>query len=361
MSIEQAAAALRIWAARHNLTSTQTESQILEGQTTVALVQAAEEMFAEIDGPIQRAVNARRVHAVAFNAADSKIIVYLQKTFTKAQTAVLPDAFDGFAIEYRAGTLGALGGPPPPALGAATVYVDGDRICCGSSIGLGGSMGAGTLGALVRIGGDLYGLTNNHVIGRCNYAEEGHPVLTPGNIDMGPTGAFAPFTVGRYSLSAPLTFGSPSTVDASGNLDAAVMKIVDADRVSSRQGGHYVTPAETGALEDGMIVRKVGRTTGLTSGKVMGKVAGFQPVTVAMNEINLRNTLYFSEAWIVESDAGQFSTNGDSGSLVVGEDFLGATVAVGLVFAGDANMSLVVPLEPILAALGATLESVHGL
>jgi len=225
---------------------------------------------------------------------------------------------------------------------------------------LGGGLGAGTLGALVRIGGDLFGLSNNHVIGRCNYAEGGHPVLSPGNIDINPNFLVHPFTVGVYEASAPMLNGSPATVQVAGNLDASVMRIVDDNKVTAMQGMSYPTPATVSGIADGMKVQKVGRTTGHTLGVVTGKIAGYQSVSYVVPELQQQFNVFFSEAWIVEGSGGPFSESGDSGSLVVGELPSGELTAVGLVFAGNGSITLVVPLNLIMAHFGATIESSLG-
>jgi hypothetical protein len=110
-----------------------------------------------------------------------------------------------------------------------------------------------------------------------------------------------------------------------------------------------------------MKVQKVGRTTGRTQGIVTGKIAGFQAIPYVVPELQQQFTVFFSEAWIVEGVAGEFSAGGDSGSLVVAEDENGQMVAVGLVFAGDGNISLIVPLDKIMSYFGAQIESSVGI
>ncbi|MBL0391587.1 hypothetical protein JJ685_10615 [Ramlibacter monticola] len=328
------------------------------------LVEEFDEVFEAVaeDSPaLAKAVNARKVHCVAANQTADTILVYLSRGFTAKQLEKLPDHFDGHGIEYRHGVIGQVGGIPPSGIGSPSHYLHNGRITCGSSTGLGGSMGTGTLGALVRINGDLYGLSNNHVIGRCSYGDAGHPVLSPGNLDINANVHVQPFTVGVYHNCAQLTTGNPALVNVHGNLDAAVMRIVAENAVSAMQGNAYQTPATVASPADFMQVQKVGRTTGLTIGTVTGKIAGFQPVSYEVNELGMQFTVYFSEAWVVEGTPGlPFSLGGDSGSLVVGTMPDGTRSAVGLVFAGDGTISLIVPLPPILTAFNAVLDSTHG-
>jgi hypothetical protein len=361
MAIFEAGAAFRTWAARQNLAPSHAAAQVTDAPANDHYLSAVTHAFEAIDPAVARSINSRKVHAVVANETEEKLIVYVSKDFPAKVKAKLPQEISGFGIEYRHGMFGQTGGLPPAGVGAPSHYLHNARIACGSSIGMGGSFGAGTLGALVRVGDDLFGLSNNHVIGRCNYAEGGHPILAPGNIDINPNFLVHPFTVGVFENSAPLLNGSPATVDVTNNLDASLMRIVDDAKVSAMQGNHYPTPNKVGSLADGMHVKKVGRTTGYTEGVVSGKIAGFQSIPYTVPELQQQFNVFFTEAWIVEGIGGPFSDGGDSGSLVVGADENGEPIAVGLVFAGNGSITLVVPLDLILNHFGATIEGVHGI
>ncbi|MCL4525182.1 MAG: S1 family peptidase [Gammaproteobacteria bacterium] len=359
-NIFDAGAAFRVWAARHGLAPTATAAQVADISTKDEYIDFFEDTFGNLDASLSRAVNARKVHAISVNQKESLIIAYLNKKFTAKQIKSLPSQLDEFRIEYRQGTIGHVGGTPPASIGTPNHYVHNNRITCGSSIGLGGSLGVGTLGVLLRINDELFGLSNNHVIGRCSYAESGHPVLAPGNLDISPNILIHPFSIGIYEASAPMVNGLPTTVDISGNLDAAVMGIVDPNKVSALQGSFYVTPGIVAPLTDGMSVQKVGRTTGHTQGVITGKVAGAQSVLYTVPELQQQFTVFFNEAWIAEGVNGAFSDAGDSGSLVVGTLPNGELASVGLVFAGNGTISLIVPLDLILSVFGATIDATHG-
>ena len=360
MSIFEAGAAFRIWAARQGLASSSAAAQVADVDVSGPYLSKVTQAFDDLEAPMNRAINARKVHSVAVNETDGKILVYLSKAFSAKQKEKLPDSIDGYNIDYRHGIIGQIGGLPPSSVGSPSHYLHNGKITCGSSIGMGGGMGAGTFGALVRIDGVLYGLSNNHVIGRCSYAEGGHPVLSPGNLDINPNFLVHPFTIGVFEKSAPMLNGSPATVPVSGNLDASIMRIVDDSKVSSMQGASYPTPSTVSPITDGMKVQKVGRTTGHTFGVVTGKIAGHQSVTYAVPELNQQFSVFFSEAWIVEGIDGSFSDVGDSGSLVVATLPSGEMTAIGLIFAGNGTISLVVPLDLIIARFGATIEASHG-
>lgn len=360
MSIFEAGAAFRTWAARQGLASTSAAAQVAELDESGPYLEMVTHAFDDLEAATNRAINTRKIHSVAVNETDGKILVYLNKSFSPKQKEKLPESIDGYSIDYRQGIIGQIGGLPPSSVGSPSHYLHNGRITCGSSIGMGGGMGAGTFGALIRIDGDLFGLTNNHVIGRCSYAEGGHPVLSPGNLDINPNFLVHPFTIGVFERSAPMLNGSPATVPVSGNLDASIMRIVDETKVSAMQGTSYPTPSSVSPITDGMKVQKVGRTTGHTYGVVSGKIAGFQSVTYAVPELQQQFSVFFSEAWIVEGVDGPFSDGGDSGSLVVATLPSGEMTAIGLIFAGNGSISLVVPLDLIIARFGATIEAYHG-
>lgn len=360
MSIFEAGAALRTWAARQGLAPSTSAAQVAEFGNYGEYVDQFNMAFSELSAPTLKAVNMRKVHAVAVNEATDTIVVYVNKAFSAKQIELIPNLVGGFKVSYRQGVVGQIGGVPPSGVGSPSHYLHNGRISCGSSIGMGGGFAAGTLGALVRVNDDLYGLSNNHVIGRCSYAEGGHPILAPGNIDINPNFLMHPFSIGVYEMSAPFVTGSPATVNVNGNLDASLMRIVDEAKVSAMQGNSFVTPSQVADLRDGMHVKKVGRTTGQTTGVVAGKVAGYQAVGYTVPEIQLQFHAFFNEAWIIEGTYGSFSEPGDSGALVVGKLENGEEAAVGLVFAGGQNISFIVPLGLILDYFGATLEANHG-
>ena len=97
-----------------------------------------------------------------------------------------------------------------------------------------------------------------------------------------------------------------------------------------------------------MLVKKIGRTTGLTKGKVTTRIAGHMHLTYNVDGFNA--TVYFSDFWFVQSyDNDLFARPGDSGSLVVTDD---AQAAVGLLFSVAKQGACMLPLIPVLNALG---------
>jgi hypothetical protein len=230
---------------------------------------------------------------------------------------------------------------------------------------------AGTLGVVVkdRTTGQRLILSNNHVLANSNAAQAGDPILQPGPYDGGNQ---ASDTIAHLERFKVIEFGSqPGTCNIAGmvaslanivaillgsshrlesykvnaqavnQVDAAVAKPVnDADVLDEILNIGKVTGVEPAVL--GMSLRKSGRTTGFTTGTVdvigatvqvsygTGKVATFEDQIVS----------------------GPMSQGGDSGSLVVtGDD---PPRAVGLLFAGSDQTTILSPIQFVLDALNVT-------
>lgn len=172
---------------------------------------------------------------------------------------------------------------------------------------------AGTLGALVRQGGDVYILSNNHILANENHAKVGDPILQPGPYDGG-----RPDRDTIAQLAGFVTLES----EATNTVDAALATPIVRDDVAPEvlHIGRVKGDAEP---EVDMAVRKSGRTTRYTEG------------TVTATDVTLRvwyseGTLVFTDQFMVSARGG-FSGPGDSGSLIVDRE----NRAVGLLFAGS--------------------------
>ncbi|MFC3149184.1 hypothetical protein [Piscinibacterium candidicorallinum] len=310
-------------------------------------------------------LRAKGIHQIVINEAQQRIYVLTKRARpSKKQLALLPKEVGDSSIEYLQGASGEIGGTPPTARGKPFYVVrvsDVDRYACGSSVSLGNALDAGTMGALVRnVDGDLFGLSNNHVTGGCNYAASQMPVMAPGVLDVTPLG-FDPRTLGYHEISLPLVAGLPGTANVADNLDAALFKIRDEATVSSMQGDIYDTPTEVRALTDDMAVEKVGRTTGHTKGIVVG--IAHEPVGIHYSTqgvgYSFVGQVYFDPVWIVEGKGGAFSDNGDSGSLITSV-VDGKRVAVGLLIGGmkgqqGRDFTFIVPIASVLSRFNVTL------
>lgn len=354
MSARTAALAFKVWAVQQRLFNAQLGPQDAEERPDlVGTVNAA---FDTATQSAKTALFTRRVSLISYNETAEEVHVYLNRGVTKAVEKALPQRINGVRIVYLQGTVGQIG-PVPAGMPSAPAYTTASgKYTCGSSIFPGGRTGAGTLGALVTISGHgnkLFGLSNNHVVGQCNYSDLDHPIVAPGSVDIR-SGFVDPFTVGHFARSCPMHFGTPDNVPSIDNLDASIFSVKQHLLVSTLQGLSFDTPPTVQPLADNMAVKKVGRTTGLTFGTVTGKLAGPIPVNVAITELGLQSQVYFENAWVIESPKAPFSAPGDSGSLIVTDD---EQSSVGLLFAGNGTITLALPLIDILTYFNATLAS----
>ncbi len=250
------------------------------------------------------------------------------------------------------------------------IHYAGKRIACCSSVGLGNQRNAGTLTALARSidEGELFGISCNHVVGGCNTARPGTPIVVPGIQDVS---AAHPeiHVIGVHYSAAPMSQGLPAVSDISRNSDLACFRVHDPDRLSSMQGsgeGAYDTPTTFARIREGLPVKKWGRSTGLSRGTVTNIIKGGEYVEYnvtsfygPLNSQVFKGTVYFNEVYEVAPSGRQFSLGGDSGGLVV-SNTTGADRAVGIVVAGGREKSLVLPLKPMLKILGLELVGGHN-
>jgi hypothetical protein len=180
---------------------------------------------------------------------------------------------------------------------------------------------AGTLGAFVvlRKGGQVRVLSNNHVLADEDRGRKGDAVLQPGAYDGGRA---AQDRIGSLDRAVKLKPRSANRVDAAlSTVDGAVAY----DPRTLRGVGTLAGPSRA-PLEEVQLVEKIGRTTGHTRGRVTA--FELDNVVVAYDTGNFR----FDDQIEVEGTDDAFSQGGDSGSLVFSADERGA---VGLLFAGS--------------------------
>lgn len=356
MNAKEAAVAIRAWALENHLFKT---------EFPVDLNIAVEEKDALFDSLAisYRAENIfrqRGITAVAFNDAANEVIIFTEKSVPLKEQKLLPTGILGeVSVRYVHGGV-AQAGVPPSGTTPSPYVMRGTSFTCGGSIHPAKHVGAGTLGCLVRDSQNvLFGLTNNHVSGMCNYANIGEKILAPGHLDI-TAGGINPFTLGFHERALSMVQGLPDNVDISTNSDAALIKIFDEALVSSFQGNVYDTPAGTFEMLAGQKVEKVGRTTGHTKGEIMGQIIGPHPVRYQSHGYG-EHVSFFDPVFAIRGVNGEpFSQPGDSGSLITIEQG-GSRFAVGIVFAGNTTgLSFALPLQPILANLGVMLVSQHN-
>jgi hypothetical protein len=313
---------------------------------------------------VTRVLQDRQISYIGVNDISNEIIVYtkLSRGDQKILTSATPTiGGQPVAIVFAYGGMAHAGGPPAPPIGITPFYLHNNRYSCGGSIYIASEEGAGTLGCLVRSqDGTLFGLSNNHITGGCNYAVPGLPILAPGIMDVA-AGGQDPETIGHHQRAFPFVDGIPEIVPAADNLDAAIFTILDADRVTSMQRQHWDTPANCLPLEVGMRVAKVGRTTGLTHGEVTSELFDCESVEYDIDVCGGKKYVYFKSLFIVHAPGGLFSQPGDSGSLVVNIDRDGRRHAVGIVVGGDGTgLTFALSLDRVLSYFDVELVSGHN-
>ena len=230
----------------------------------------------------------------------------------------------------RARSLGETGRVRPLRPGASIAHVD---------------VSAGTLGAFVRVDGEVHVLSNYHVLSGTPQAAVGDVVVQPGPADGGQEPRDR---VGTLAARVELEPNGRALVDcAIARLDA---ELTEPDL--QYPVGRVTT---TASALGGESVGKIGRTTAVTHGKVTA--IELDDVVVGYGD-ELGELSFDNQIEVESTGAGPFSRGGDSGSLVYRED----GVALGLLFAGSesggdngSGLTYVNPIDAVLAALGATL------
>lgn len=255
-----------------------------------------------------------------------------------------------------------------------TVRRRGDRVTCGSSVGIGNQRNAGTLTALARRAGSsaLVGLSCNHVIGGCSTTVPGTPIVVPGIQDVT---AESPeiAVVGTFAEAASMRQGLPTVSDIFDNADLACFELLPegSKLLTSWLGDDdqaYDTPTEILTdVSPGTRVQKWGRSTAWTSGKVSTVLTDPEPVEYSVVSYfspqasqTFRGTIYYPTVYEVGNLGPPFSAAGDSGSLVVTIEPNGdAPRAVGVIIAGGQTKTLILPLQPMLEQLKLELVADH--
>ncbi len=206
---------------------------------------------------------------------------------------------------------------------------------------------SGTLGALLSRGGNLYVLSNNHVIGRENQAKAGEQIDSPGLVDTncGSGTPVALFTQavqlppnGTGTVDAAIAQVIPGTVDASGSILQ-----LDGGGGSPPAAAPPASTPQSAAV--GMTLAKSGRTTGLTCGPIQSIDT---TVSVDYQQGCGSGTSFqvtFNHQVMVNS--ANFSDSGDSGSLMVNST---NAAPVALLYAGSNNTTVGNPINDVLGA-----------
>ncbi len=208
------------------------------------------------------------------------------------------------------------------------------------------SCSAGTIGARVIDGTDVYALSNNHVYALENNATLDDDIVQPGvydtNCDQG-----APNVIGALAAFEPIVFST----SANNYIDAAIA-LMDANSLgNATPSDGYGTPSSATVAEFvGQSVQKYGRTTGPTAGTVV-------VINATVNVGYSSGTARFVDQIVVEGNKGGFLKAGDSGSLLVTNDEWANPV--GLLFAGGRGGKIAIAnrIDDVLSAFGVTIDS----
>lgn len=247
---------------------------------------------------------------------------------------ILPKSVDGLPVDVE--EVGLLR-RQQTAAPAAPVALPNPRVRMrparpGSSIGFLSPLFrmAGTFGALVTDGTDVFVLSNNHVIADENRLPLGSPIVQPGTLDGGtPADAIAELT--KFIALKP-----------KGNtVDAAIARALRRADVSP-DVLHIGPPRGVARASIDMAVHKFGRTTSYTVGRVTS-------VDTDVKITYETGTFRFDDQIIIVGRGGKpFSAAGDSGSLILER---GTNLAVGLLFAGSSSHTVANHLNVVLRKL----------
>jgi hypothetical protein len=217
--------------------------------------------------------------------------------------------------------------------------------CCG-----------GTLGSLVTRGGTQYILSNNHVLARSDAAAIGEAIIQPGLIDVNCDKTQAA-TVANLTQFVNLQTESNSA--SASNIDAAIAQVVAGEVDPSGNILYLGSSADVngvpvnGAPNAGsgvtatvnMAVAKSGRTTGLTCSTVMAvNTDTTVQYTQNCDGTGTSFTVLYDDQ--VDVAGGDFSGEGDSGSLIVTQD---TADPVGLLYGGSDTDTVANPVAPVLS------------
>jgi hypothetical protein len=223
--------------------------------------------------------------------------------------------------------------------------VSGQTItCCG-----------GTLGSLVTRGGTQYILSNNHVLARSDAATIGDAITQPGLIDAN-CDKTATTTVAN--LTQFVNLETEAKTASTSNIDAAIAQVVSGKVDSSGNILYLGATADSngipvpGAPHGGsgvaatvnMQVAKSGRTTGLTCSTVMA-VNTTTSIQYTKNCDGTGTPFTVAYKNQVDVTGGEFSAQGDSGSLIVAQS---TADPVALLYGGSDVDTVANPVAPVL-------------
>src|SRR5213593_978992 len=217
---------------------------------------------------------------------------------------------------------------------------------------------AGSIGARVTDGVNVYILSNNHVLANSNDASIGDPELQPGAYDGGAAPADQIATLAAFKAIDFSGGGNP--------IDAAIARVTvpgDLANTTPTDDGYGVPNSAIfgdangdGAFDNinsllGLNVQKYGRTTKLTHGQITGINATVTVCYEVFFGFCLKAATFVDQLII---EPGTFSGGGDSGSLIVTDD--ASKSPVGLLFAGSSTQTIANRIDLVLDNFGVHVD-----
>jgi PKD repeat protein len=206
------------------------------------------------------------------------------------------------------------------------------------------SITAGTLGARVTDGSQVFILSNNHILANNNNASIGDAALQPGAFDGGSQPADVIGTLYDYE---PFSFDSNNVMDAA----IAIVNPNDISGSTPATAGYGPPSTNTVNASVGMAVQKYGRTTGHTFGTVAETNVTVSVCFETRGPFQCARSATFVGQFTVTD--GSFSAGGDSGSLIVTAS---GNNPVGLLFAGSSTRTIANPIQVVLDRFGVTID-----
>jgi len=242
--------------------------------------------------------------AVGLNAAGRPVV---QVFVTTPDAAGVPDVLDGIPVQRKVTGLFVAGSNPTSKARPAPL---------GFSVGH-PAITAGSIGARVKDGsGNVYVLSNNHVLANGNDAQIGDPIYQPGPYD----GGTAADQIATLSAFQPIDF----SLSGVNTIDAAIAQSTTAelDNSTPTDDGYGLPDSQIfGDADDdgtfdnvaallGLNVQKYGRTTALTAGQITGINASVEICYEVLYVFCIKSAYFFDQVII---EPGGFSGGGDSG------------------------------------------------
>ena len=222
---------------------------------------------------------------------------------------------------------------------------------------------AGTIGGrVIDTLGNVYVLSNNHVLANANGAQLNDPTLQPAPLDggtdpadrIGTLFAFEPLNLGwnQYGVPPPsnwmdaaIALSSTSLLSNSTPTDDGGYGVPSSALYADANGDGFF---DDRGLLLGIGVQKYGRTTRLTQGQITGVNV---TIDVCYDIICFTLGRFHDQVAICCSG---FSDGGDSGSLIVSSD--GNKNPIALLFAGDETRTYANRIDLVLDRFGVTMD-----